>query len=572
MPRFPFFRPKLQDEISSELSFHLEMLVRRLESLGYTPAEARAEAARRMGDMNRVRRDCTRAGEERQRNWNRTALMTGLKQDLHYALRSFRRAPLFTLSVVLTLALGIGATTSVFSLINGVLLTSLPYRSPGRLLQVNEVVPDGARWELSYPAFRDLLERSRSFSHLGGYFGGRTPVNVGGQTLELGTFYLTPDLLPALGVSPELGRGFSEEQAGAGDDNAALIGHGLWVRQFGADPEVVGRQIHLGGTAVTIVGVMPDRFYFPDQSAEVWLPFGPPQPFMENRTVHIMRVVGRLKDGVDAERAREDVSRVFLELQRDFPGADPGHTGTTETLADVMLGGVRLPLLTLFAGVFLVLLITCANVGGLILARAGARGEEMAVRTALGAGRFRLLRQLAAESLLLSAAGGAAGALLAMFAVRWVVPRLPGSVPQVAAIGVDARVLAFTAAVALLAGLGFALIPALGLDGRGPAEALRGGGRRVQGGHAGRGALVMAEVALSIVLVVAAGLLIRSFLRVQSVDPGFTSRNLLLVTTSLPPDRYDPSGAVEFYRALPERLEAIPGVVEASAVSNLPIS
>ncbi|HEX2189801.1 MAG TPA: ABC transporter permease [Longimicrobiaceae bacterium] len=501
--------------------------------------------------------------------------METLLQDVRYALRRLRRSPGFTAVATLTLALGIGANSAIFSVVNGVLLRSLPYPDADRLVLVAHVTREGNRAPMSPANFRDVRSESRSLEELSFWtYGGRTLTGTGDparlQGADVGQHFFE-----VMRARPLLGRTFRPEENEPGRNRVAVLGHAFWRQRFGADPKVVGRTVTLDGEPYEVVGVMPEEFGFPNKR-DVWTPLEYDADFMADasRGSWYISGIGRLKPGVTHQQAAREIEGLGARLQKQYPETNTDLGISPVSLYEQMVGDVRLSLLVLLGAVGLVLLIACANVANLLLARAAAREGELAVRAAMGAGRGRLVRQLLAESVILGLLGGAAGLVLAVWGTSALVAMEPQGIPRLAEVGVDATVVAFTLGVALLSGVLFGLLPAVQVTRSDLAGTLREGGR---GSLAGRGsartrnALVVAEMALAVVLLAGAGLLIRSFAVLQGVDPGFRTESALSFNVSLPQAAYDEGARGAFYDGLLERLEGLPGVRSAAAVSDLPM-
>jgi putative ABC transport system permease protein len=508
--------------------------------------------------------------------------MTGFRQDLRYAFRGLRQRPGFTLVAVLTLALGIGANTAIFSVVNGVLLRPLPYERPDRLAMIWGHRNQEPLAELSVPEYWDLRERTRAFAGVAAFADGNINLTGTGTPERIRAGYFTANTTALLGVAPAIGRGFTAEEDLPGGPPVVLLGDGLWRRRFGADPKVIGRVLTLDDTPTTVVGVMPPDFQLPTHYAgapkELWAPMQlDPTINRGVRGWHFLEVIGRLRDGIALDAASAETSTLMRGMLATYPMEytsefDGSATGVTQSV----VGNVRPALLVLLGAVALLLLIACANVAGLLLARSEVRQREIALRTALGAGRSRLVRQLLTESLLLAATGGLVGLLLAVWGVQGLVLAAPPSVPRLDAVGIDLRVLGYTLGITLLTGILFGLAPALHAVRGDLTGALTDGGRA---GTTGRGrqrvrqALVTGQVAVALVLVTGAGLLVQSFLRLRQVDPGFVPERLLTARVELSPVRYDSNDVRRrFYESLLERLRSIPGVRSAATARALPMT
>jgi predicted permease len=500
--------------------------------------------------------------------------MDSLLQELRHAARALAHQPGFSAVVVLTLALGIGANTAIFSVVNAVLLEPLPYAEPDRLVRVWSAFPvdQVARGTTSPLDLDDWRHGASAFDAIAGY----PAVSVSGFVItgvdapdELRTLHVTEDFFQAFGVEAELGRTLRNEDQQQEDNRVVVLSHGAWQRRFGGDPAVVGRGITLNGEPFVVVGVMPASFEYPTADIEVWTPISiiPDSGVPRLRPVRWLNVVGRLAEGATIEQARAEMNAVAVRLAEEYPDSNERLTAATiEPLRDQMVGDVRPAVLTVFAAVGFVLLIGCANVANLVLARADTRRREIAVRMALGAGRARLLAHALSESMLLALAGGVVGTVAAFAGLRVLLDLAPGDIPRLSAVAIDGNVLAFTLLLATLTGLAFGLVPALrGSSGR-PGMLLREGRGSDGGGGRFRQSLVVAEVALVVVLAIGAGLLIRSYSALLHVDPGFDTDNVLTLRVSARGDDY-----VEFLHQAVERIEALPGVLRAGLVRPLPL-
>jgi len=500
--------------------------------------------------------------------------MGALIQDLRYAARTLRKSPGFTLVAVLTLALGIGATTAIFSVVDGVLLRPLPYAAPDRLVVVWESNRRGALHNVVNPGnFLDWQERARSFADMGIFtwagltLTGDRPEHVQGVAVST-------NLLGVLGVHPLLGRTFVAADADSGGPRTIVLSYGLWARRFGADTAVVGRSVAVAGGFARVVGVMPP-FFRPLFHEDYWEPFRL-TPQMRQRSGRYTVVVARLNDGVGVPQAQAEMTVIAHGLERDYPKFNTGWGATVVPLTEQVVGEARRPLLVLLGAVTMVLLIACANVGNLLLARAAARKREVAVRSALGASRGRLGRLWVVECLLLSGTGAALGVVFASWGVALLRVLAPSGAPRLDDVSVDGRVLAFTAGVALFSALLLAVATVRSAAGREPAGALRAAEGRVTSGRAARrfrGGLVAAQVSLALVLLVGAGLLVRSLARLLAVDPGFDPAHVATTHIALPELTYpQPDRQAAFWNQLLERLRARPGIQVAGVVTFLPLA
>jgi putative ABC transport system permease protein len=504
--------------------------------------------------------------------------MDDLRRDLQGALRAWRRRPGFALAALLTLALALGANASVFSLLRAVLLRPLPFAEPDRLVALHSTGPGRARQPFSLPDFLDLGGQNWTLLGLAGY--GAWGANLTGraESERLQGLWATAGFLKLLGVPTVIGRAPLPEEERAGGARVVVLTHGLWQRRFGGDEAVLGTSVSLNGEAYAIIGVLPPGFVLPGREAELVVPLVvETDPRREQRLPGFLRVVARLGPGVTLEQARADLTGIARRLQGRYPDTNATRTGVSVSpLHEEIVGNVRPMLLLAQGAVALALLVACANLASLLLARAPAREREMAVRAALGASRGRLVRQLLAESLLLAAVGGLLGLVVARAAIQAFLAAGPTELPRARSLGLDPGVLAFTAGLTLLAGVAFGLAPALQASRHDLGETMAAGGRGSAGSRPrtrARGALVLAEVALSLVLVAGALLLVKSFLRLQAVDPGYRTEQLLTVRVSLPKARYAAREALlAFHDRLAPRLAALPGVQAVAAASVAPLT
>ena len=500
--------------------------------------------------------------------------MDTLFKDIRYGIRSLARHPGFTAIAVLTLALGIGANTAIFSVVNAVLLRPLPFSDPDRIVWVWDTQPQLATAPASVPDFLDWKEQNRSFEHLAAFQSGNMFLDAGNGTEDPRVGLVTPNTFSVFRVSPILGRTFTDDETLPGEPSrVAVLSYSMWQSQFGSDPSVVGRTILLSGATHKIIGVMQAGFSFPE-GAKLWRPL-PIDPKQLDRGPHYLQVVGRLKPDVSLAQAQADMSTIATRLAQQYPEKIAGHGVKLQPLTDVIVGDIGLALFVLLSAVGFVLLIACANLANLMLARVGARQKEIAVRTALGASRFHIVRQLLTESIMLAVAGGAAGLLLAIWAVSWVVSLSPDTIPRVQEISVDQRVAGFSLLLSIVTGVLFGLAPALQVSRPNLTDSLKESGRTTAGLHGSRlrGALVISEVALSLVLLIGAGLMIRSFAKLNQVDPGFDPDRVLTLVVALLHNKYPTDEQVATsYSQILERAAAVPGVLSAGAISDLPLS
>jgi putative ABC transport system permease protein len=501
--------------------------------------------------------------------------MNRLLQDLRYGARMMLKQPGFTAVAVIALALGIGANTAIFSAVNAVLLRPLSFPEPERLVLVRDL-QQADETPASYPEYLDWKEQGRTFDDLAGAFNTSYSLTGRGEPEQLLGVRVSANLLPMLGVKPVLGRNFQPEEESRSGERVVILSYSLWQRRFGGDPEVLGQNLTLSGQSFTVVGVLPagvrgllpgvDQ---PEQSRDLWMPLRL-DTTNAPRGLHFMTVIGRLRAGPSLQMARDEVSDVADHLRQT--GATQHGIGIVP-LTQFVVGSTRPALLILLGAVGLVLMIACANVANLMLARAQSRRKEIAVRLALGASRARLIRQLLTESVLLSSVSGTLGVVLALWGVDSLAAAGRAWLPRAEGIKIDATVLLFTLGVSLLTAILFGLAPALRASSGQLSEALKEGGQRAGHGRDRlRSLLVVSEVALSLVLLVGAGLLIKSFVRLLSVDKGFDPRQVLALDLSLPESKYpEPPQQAQFFQQVLERVSALPGVEGAASVNDIPL-
>ncbi|MGA8149731.1 MAG: ABC transporter permease [Terriglobales bacterium] len=491
--------------------------------------------------------------------------MNTLVDDLRYGLRMLRKSPGFTLVAVLTLALGIGANTALFSVVNGVLLNPLPFPEPNQLIALQESKPNFEHGSISYPNFLDWERLNHSFSSIAIFRDYAFSLTGMGEAEQVNAEFISSDFFPILGLKPVIGRGFAPGEDRIGAAPVALISAGFWQRKLGSAPDVLGKSLTLDGKAYTIVGVVPSHLKFLFRDRPVYVPIGQwTNPLLPQRGAGLgIKGIGRLKPGITIQQARADMDAVSRGLAEAFPDADKGINASLVPLKQWMVGRVQSFLLVLLIAVGFVLLIACVNVANLLLARSTSRTREFATRAALGASPQRVVRQLLTESILLAVAGGGIGLLLAVWGTQAALGVLPAALPRAEEIGVDTRVLLFTVAISLLAGIVFGLAPALKFTKVNLQETLNKGGRGASGAsHRAQNVFVVVELALSLVLLVGAGLMVRSLAHLWSVDPGFDPHHVLTLGVSLPPSMVgaDPAAIRAAIRQLDDQFRATPGV------------
>ena len=499
-------------------------------------------------------------------------------KEIRNGFRSLSKRPGLTAVALVTLALGIGVNTAIFSAVDSVLLRPLPFKDPDRLMAVWEHTPHLgiARNEFAPANYFDLRAQNSVFEGVGAFGQLSSNFTGEGEPEQLEGQLVTANVFPILGVAPALGRTFAADEDQKGREFVAVLSHSLWQRRFNRDPGIINRKITLNGESFTVVGVMPQNFFFPEREVELWLPWAMEEGQASGRGDHYFRLVARLKSGVTREQANAEAEAIAGRLAAEYPRTNEGLGFVVNSFHQDYVGDLRQPILILFAAVGLVLLIACANVANLLLAQATTRRREIAIRLALGASRWAIARQLLTESLLLAIAGGFLGVLGAVWGVEALAKLLPESLSKLQAISVDSRVFLFTGGVTILTALAFGVIPALHAARANPGDALAETGRDIAGGLSGRylrRVLVIAEVALAVVLLAGAGLLIRSFHRLNQVDLGFNPNNLLTMRMVLPMPKYRQADTRRaFYDDLLRRVHEIPGVEAAGINTRLPLS
>jgi len=557
-------------DLDDELQFHLDQSTQANIAAGMTPEEARRQAGIAFGGVERTREQCyaQRPGQ----------LLDAALQDVRYALRWLGRNPIFTLAVITTLALGIGATTAVFSVVDSVLLRPLPYPNSERIVRIwNTFSPRGmTEIPLSEPEFLEYRQ-SQSFAHVAGFSLGTVTLTGTGDPLRLVASWGTSEFFSVLGTQPILGPVFSSQEQQAGHNHVVVLSYKLWQNRFGSNPEIVGSSVLLNGDSCVVVGVMPSSFRFPSEDVDVWQPL-PISPASANLGNHYLNLVGDLKPQATLDQARAEMSTILVRVEQKYPSYYSGAAGIgvgLVPLREQMTGNARPTLLVLMGAVGFMLLIACTNVSNLLLAKAEDRKKEIATRTALGASRWRIVRQVLIENLLLFLASGAMGLLLAFFCLRMLPLGESLNVAQFGEVPLNLRVLAFTAIVCLLTGLLFGLVPALKASHSDFNDTLKTSGRNSMGNRHGarnRSLLVVSEIAFSLVLLAGAGLMIGSLVHLLGVNLGFDPKNVITMRMSLPEARYPLSRTAAFYKALQDQVRSLPGMEAVAIVNQLPMS
>jgi putative ABC transport system permease protein len=559
-----FNKPRKDLELNEEIESHLRMHIEDNLRHGMTPQEARRQAMIKLGGIE--------SAKEAYRDQRGLPLLETLWQDVRYGARMLRKNPGFTAVAVFTLALGIGANTAIFSVVDGVLLRPLAYPDSGQLVWLCERGPDWSGGSISYPNFIDWRNQQSVFERFGVCSGNSFTLTGAGEPVRLAGQLMSADVFAALRTKPQIGRVFREDEDKPGGPPVAVISHALWQNRFGGDAGIVNKSISLNGKPYTILGVMPAGYEFPNK-VDVWLPVGPffAESSWQKRDNHPgLFGLARLKPGVNLEKARADLDVIAVRLEQQYPESNKTRRVQIDRLLDNKVGNVRRGLWILLGAVSFVLVIACANVANLLLSRAAAREKEMALRAALGAGRWRITRQLLTESGLLALLGAATGLLFAKGALRVVTALASESMPRVAEISLDPRVLLFSGLVAVLTGILFGLAPAWHASRLNLHGTIKEAGRGATSSRAGlRQGLVIAEVALTLVLLVGAGLLLLSFHRLVQVNPGFVADRVLTFHINLPGEKYQSvEQEILFCQALREKLRALPGVRAASLASQ----
>ena len=567
-----------QADIARELDFHLEMRVRELVAQGMSESDARAAAERRFGSYQASMRECLAIDDRREDRMQRAQYWGELRQDLGYAFRMHRRTPGFTAVALVTLALAIGATSAIFSVVHGVLLSALPFRDADRLYRVTTLYPDGTPYSLSAPDFASLRQDTRALERVEAYAASSIALVGAGEPREVAGVSVTDGLFDLLGLTVAAGTPFHRDHHQPGRGSVVLLDHGFWTRAFGGE-SVIGRTLTLGGSSYTVLGVMAPGARLPG-AADVYTPVTYDNTFQPTdqpaRRSEFLTVIAKARPGQDEAAVQSDLARLGTAMQQAFPATNGRLTFSAATLRSTIVGDVERPLWMLMGAVAFVLLVACANIASLLLARASARQQEMSMRVALGAGRRRLVRQLVTESVLLSLAGGALGLGLAWAGTRALIAARPADIPRLDQIGLDPVVVLVTLGVSVATGLLFGLFPAVQATRRSLTAGLREGGRSGAGGRASnrvRAGLVVAEMALAVMLLMGAGLLIRSFVELTNVPRGFDTDRAMAFTAMLQGPKYGNATQIRARIADVEaRLEAMSGVTAAAASTIVPLT
>ncbi|MEY2537345.1 MAG: hypothetical protein QOG67_1085 [Verrucomicrobiota bacterium] len=575
--------PTREAEIVEELSLHLDDQYEESLSHGGTEGEAYQAALAELAGSDLLSRELKRV-ERRVHHEplvagnRRKNLLGDLWRDLRYGLRMLQKNPGFTTVAIIALALGIGANSAIFSVVNTVLLRPLPYKNPEQLVMVWE---DNSKqgFPRDTPAaanYVDWRDQNHVFEGMAAIIDISFNLTGAGDPERIDGRRVSASLFPLLGVEPQLGRTFRAEEDQPGANHVVVMSYGLWQRRFGGDPSIIGKPINLNGESFTVIGVMPTTFQFPKRTDQLWVPVAFDAKEAADRGNHYLEVIARMKPGVSLPQAQAEMNTIATRLQQQYPETNTSVGAVVTPLHEHVVGDIKPALLVLLGAVAFVLLIACANVANLLLARAAVRQKEIALRLALGASRSRLTRQFLTESVLLSVFGGVVGLLLSVVGLTVLKRFIPPNISQAQAISIDGKVLMFTVLVSLATGMIFGLAPATQAANFNLNDTLKESGRDSAAGSRGnriRGLLVISEVAVSFILLIGAGLLINSFLHLRNVDPGFRAERALTMKIVLPEVRYaDKEQRAVFYRELIRRVETLPGVVSAAVATNLPLT
>ena len=574
------WRVPIEQEVDEEIAFHIEMRTRRLVERGIDPGAAREAVLARLGDVNRLKRTCVDLGMKREREMRLTQWLHEFGDDVRFAFRQLRGSPGFTLVATLTLALGIGANSAIFALADATLMRPLPFAHPDRLVWLWESRNGQGRSSLNPLDLQDFIERNRTFESLAGFVSSGMPFgNPDGTAERVPGLAVTTRFFDVFGVVPIAGRTFQRADEGP-RPSAIVLGEAFWRRRFGGDPSVVGRELRLDGRSFTVIGIVPASFRFDlgELDTALWTLLNTPaNSGPSGRYAHYVRAVGRMNPGVTLEAARDDVAGIAAALGREMPATNQGHGVTVEPLRDGLVGrDLRLTSTLLLGVVGFVLLLCCANVANLLLARTTGRARELAVRSALGAGRRRIMRQVLTESLVLAALGGVAGAAIGAALLRVAPALVPaGLLPGVLTLTFDGRVLTFCVVAAAVVAVLFGLAPAWQASGLTLSQVLAFDSRTgTSRGATFRSLLGVGQVAAAVLLLCGAGLLLRTLLAVSTVDGGFRATNVLTMMVGVSPTAAftgTPDAWYRFYDSIEREVQAVPGVGSAGLGGTLPL-
>jgi putative ABC transport system permease protein len=555
---------RIEQEMEDEMRFHLRMRTRENIERGMRSEEAEREARRRFGNVGRIK--------DLSRDIKGGGFMEMLLQDLRYGARMLLKNPGFTIVASITLALGIGANTAIFSIVNAVLIRPLPYQEPDQLVMIDEIPPGGGQFAIAPGNFADWRDQSRSFVGMSAYRGGNLILTSdGGNAEQLRSQRISANFFDLLGIKPVLGRFFTSDEDKPDHNRVVIFSYSLWQRRFGGEPDIVGKMLTLDGNLYTVVGIMPANFRF-SVGTEIWTPLALTSEERLSHDKHDFFAIARLKPNINLEHARVEMKAIAERLGVQYPKSNAGWGIRLIPLQEWVVGDTRPVLMGLLSVVAFVLLIACANIANLLLARSAARQREFAIRAALGASRWRVTSQLLTESLLLGVVGGLLGLLPAIWGINLLRSLVPIQL-GVETIGIDGRALGFTFTISVFTSLLFGLAPTLQAARLNLTESLKEGGWSggVPGRDRTRSLLVIAEIALSLALLVSAGLVVKSFIHLIQVNPGFQSEGLLTMQVSLPRAKYpEPARVTAFFDQLIEKIVAVPGVASVGAASTLP--
>ena len=573
--RSDIWRESVADEVGEELAFHVEMRARELVTkTGITIEEARKIATARFGDMRSVQSECETIGSRRDRDMKRTTLWSEFIQDARYALRQIRSTPAFSLLVIGTLALGIGATTTIFSALNAVVLRPLAFENPDRVMYLTEAY-EGETGDVTAGNFVDWRKQATLFDAVAAIDWGNYVVSTGNTPDQVLGAAITPEYFTVYGVQPIMGRAFTAEDAQPGAARTVILSHHEYAQRFRSDPSVVGTDITVNGEPARIIGVMPANFDPLLINEDIWVPLHIPAELIAQRGSRYLDVVGLVKAGTSESSVAQQLQQIAQRQAELYPNENKGRTISAQPIRSLIVGDYNKLLFLLLGSVGIVLLIACANVANLLLAKGASRQKELAVRGALGAGRPRLMRQLFAENLILALVTVAVSIPVAALASKLIVAYAPAGIPRIAETRIDGVVLAFALVVGIMSSLIFGLVPVMRAMRLDLQSTLRNGGRDARGTIRDwlRSSLVTAEVALSVLLLIGAGLMIRTSMKASGVDPGFRMDGVVAARVTLPEQSYpDPQQTASAYQQMVDRIAQLPGVQHAAASSLAPIA